>query len=105
MNNNQIVTDKWSNPASEALFKSHYESAPEYKEKQWEQCGGCSFFAKFNYDWGLCAFAKSPHYLETVLEHFTCPVTIQEGWGPHNFTEKKDFHCQCSGLPLEFESD
>lgn len=92
-NTNQIITNTWSNPSSEALYKSQWENALAYRElyENGEQCGGCSFYAKFNADWGLCSFQKSTHYLETVFEHFTCPVTVQEGWGSHSFTENREF--------------
>jgi hypothetical protein len=103
-NKNQIITDHWSNPASEALYKSQYVTAPLYREEieKTHECLGCSFFAAFNADWGLCTFEKSPHHLETVFEHFTCPAFVFEGWGPHSFTEDTRFHCRCEGIDAEY---
>jgi hypothetical protein len=52
VNQNQILTTTWSNPASEQLYKSHWPDEPQVF-KQYEngqQCGGCAFFAPFNYD-------------------------------------------------------
>lgn len=104
MNRNSIVTDRFSNPESEQLYHANWPDEPNIRE-QYEnggQCGGCSFFAPFNADFGLCAHPKSRHHLETVFEHFTCPAYIQEGWGPHSFSEDKDFHCRCEGEGSEY---
>jgi hypothetical protein len=103
-NRNVIVTTTWSSEVARRLYESNYEGAPEYA-KQAEalhQCGGCSFFAAFNQDWGHCAHAKSPHHLETVFEHFGCPSYADEGWGPHSFSEDAEFHCRCHGNPSEY---
>jgi hypothetical protein len=103
-NRNQIIVNNWSNPASQSLYMSGWTNAPLYKEKyeNGQQCGGCSFYAEFNADWGLCAHEKSPHYLETVFEHFTCPEMVNEGWGPHGFTTFPEFHCRCGGAGSEY---
>lgn len=93
MNANLVTTKNWSNPASEALYKNHWPSEPELYKKyseDCEQCGGCSFFAPFNSDWGLCCHSRSRHFTETVFEHFTCPVFVNEGWGMHSFSENPD---------------
>jgi hypothetical protein len=98
-NQNSLITNDWSNPDSKALYMSDWPNAPEYKERyqKGDQCGACSFYAKFNFDFGLCAFRKSPHYLETVFEHFTCPMFVDEGWGPHSFNQDSQYHCRCGG--------
>jgi len=99
MNANKVSTEAWSNPESAEVYAALWPKDPALR-KQYEeglQCGGCSFFAKFNMDWGLCCHAASPHHLETVFEHFTCPSFVNEGWGPHSFTEREEFHCRCAG--------
>jgi hypothetical protein len=98
-NRNVIVTNEFSNPASQQMYKAGWPVEPATKAlyKDGSQCGGCSFFAKFNSDWGLCAHAGSRHHLETVFEHFTCPAHVNEGWGPHSFTTDPEFHCHCHG--------
>jgi len=98
-NRNVIVTDDWSNPASRTLYVAQWPDEPDcqiaYREGR--QCGGCSFFAAFDREWGLCAHPQSRHWLETVFEHFTCPAQMPEGWGPHSFTADLDSHCLCGG--------
>ena len=104
-NTNRIVTTTWSNPGSEELYLSKWPSEPKCRdqyEQLGQQCGGCSYFAPFNSDWGLCANSKSRHALETVFEHFTCPNFTDEGWGPHSFFDDQARHCQCGGETAEF---
>jgi hypothetical protein len=89
MNQNGIITDRWSNDESQKLYESQWPNEPE-TQRQYEnggQCGGCSFFAPFNFDWGLCCHTKSRHHLETVFEHFTCPTFVNDGWDSHSFSE------------------
>lgn len=103
-NQNAIITTDWSNPNSAELYTRGWPSEPELG-KQYEegnQCGGCSFFAPFNEDWGLCASRTSRHRLETVFEHFTCPAFVNEGWGPHSFSADREFHCRCGGEGSEY---
>ncbi|HYE20753.1 MAG TPA: hypothetical protein VEA69_20065 [Tepidisphaeraceae bacterium] len=105
MDLNQIVTDTWSNQATKTLYESEWPDEPALREACREgekQCGGCSFFAPFNEDWGLCANARSRHHLETVFEHFACPAFVNEGWGPHSFTDEASFHCRCGGEGSEY---
>ena len=106
MNVNKIVTDRFSNPDSEQMYKDQWPNEPETYRLYYDegaQCGGCSFFAEFNLDYGLCCNAKSRHHLETVFEHFTCPVIVRECWGPHSFTEDEEFHCRCGGEDIPKE--
>ncbi len=28
------------------------------------------------------------------------PAHVNEGWGPHSFSEDPEFHCRCQGVPL-----
>ena len=98
MNENQIITDGWSNKESEALYVNGWPDEPGMYEKYseaCEQCGQCSFFAKFNSDWGLCCLSKSRHHLETVFEHFSCPAYVGENWKAHSFDEREEYHCHC----------
>lgn len=97
-NRNRIYTDGWSNLATRKLYEqlcdSNRREEPQLR-KQYEcglQCGGCSFYAEFNADWGLCCRQRSRHHLETVLEHFTCASFVNEGWGPHSFSENPERH-------------
>lgn len=101
MNTNNISTEAWSNPESERLYREKWpdEAALRSRHEEGLQCGGCSFFAKFNEDWGLCCNPTARHHLETVWEHFTCPSFVNEGWGPHSFTENEEFHCKRKGEP------
>ena len=104
MNANLLITDRWSNLNSQELYEAHWSEEPLCRQlhEQGRQCGGCAFFAEFNSDWGLCCQSRSRHYLETTFEHFTCPSYVHEGWGPHSFTEDKEFHCRCHGHDPEY---
>lgn len=86
-NQNTIVTETWSNPESETLYRNEWPDEPDLRARKMEgdQCGGCSFFAPFNADFGLCCNPNSRHMLETVFEHFTCASYLAEGWGAHSF--------------------
>lgn len=99
MNLNRIVTDGWSNEESRRLYAARWPDDPDLRAAQagGSQCGGCSFFAALNEDWGLCAHGESRHHLETVFEHFACPAFVNEGWGPHSFSADPEFHCRCKG--------
>ena len=57
MNDNRILVDGWSNPVTKALYESQWATAPKIREQYEEgvQCGGCSFFAPFDSDWGYVA--------------------------------------------------
>jgi len=88
---NRICTTGFSNPATCRLYKSGWPNKPGVRRMYHAgiQCGGCSFFAAFNADWGLCCRRTSRHWLETVFEHFTCEKHVNEGWGAHSFSERK----------------
>src|SRR5687767_271125 len=106
MNTNRVITDTWSNEESRRLYESQwaYEPAVRSFYEIGSQCGGCSFFAPFNEDWGLCAHIRSRHHLETVFEHFTCGAFVGEGWGPHSFSSDPEFHCRCGGEGTEMRT-
>jgi hypothetical protein len=86
---NTVETGTWSNPESEQLYRDHWPHDAGLFERyeEGEQCGGCAFFAPFNVDFGLCCYVKSRHHLETVFEHFTCPVFVNDGWDAHSFRD------------------
>jgi len=88
-NRNTIVTETWSDPESERLYRERWPDDPGLFERyeDGEQCGGCAFFAPFNADFGLCGYDKSRHHLETVFEHFACPVFVGDGWDAHTFRD------------------
>lgn len=91
-NENRIKTDGFSSSTSQQLYSDGWPDEPECKAKyaSGEQCGGCSFFAPLNFDYGVCCHQSSRHFTETVFEHFTCPSHVNEGWGPHSFREGSD---------------
>ena len=104
MNTNVLHTSGFSNPESQELYEQQWPRAPAVRKmyNEGQQCGGCSFFAPFNSDWGLCCHPRSPHLTETVFEHFCCAAFVREGWGPHSFTENREFQCRCGGVaPVE----
>jgi hypothetical protein len=94
MNQNRIITDRWSNDVSEQLYRAQWpeELAVRAQYEDGLQCGGCSFFAPFNADYGLCCNAASRHHTETVFEHFTCPSFVNEGWEAHSFQDAASKH-------------
>jgi hypothetical protein len=101
LNYNRISTNGFSNREAEKLYRQQWPAEPKVR-RQYEngkQCGGCSYFAPLNEDWGVCCHARSRHHLETVFEHFTCPAYVDEGWGPHSFSET--FHCKCQGVEVQ----
>jgi len=97
VNKNSIRLNEFSNDDSAERYKNDWPNEPlcQRLHEEGSQCGGCSFFAELNADWGVCCYPKSRHFTETVFEHFTCPAYIHEGWGPHSFTEDDEFHCRC----------
>lgn len=90
MNKNVIEYGRFSNPDSEAMYRENWpaDTCARRKHETGLQCGGCSFYAPFNSDWGLCCHPESCHRFETIFEHFTCPVHVNEGWEYHSFCEE-----------------
>lgn len=90
-NRNVIVTVGFSNSESEKRYRNQWPGEPELYAQYHggDQCGGCTFFAPFNEDYGLCCNERSRHFTETVFEHFTCANSDQEGWGAHSFEAKE----------------
>jgi hypothetical protein len=87
MNQNSIITEGFSNPESETEYVSKFPSDPKARDlcEEGYQCGGCSYYAEFNADYGLCCNSDSKHHLETVFEHFTCSQIDIESWDYHTF--------------------
>jgi hypothetical protein len=84
---NRIKDDSWSDPRTKKMYLDRFPGEPELHRQadDGQQCGGCSFFAPFGLDFGLCAHGDSRHYLETVFEHFTCGVHVPECWTHSSF--------------------
>jgi hypothetical protein len=98
VNQNYIVTDRFSDDASEQLYRAKWPDEPRL-QRQYEngwQCELCSFYAQLNADYGLCCHPESRHCTETVWEHFTCPSFVLEGSGSHSFTKDSALHCRCN---------
>jgi hypothetical protein len=90
MNQNLLITEDWSNPDSQALYRANWPTEPDVAKlyDSGFQCGGCAFYAPFNEDFGLCCHRRSRHHRETVFEHFTCALHIEDGWQTHSFSER-----------------
>jgi hypothetical protein len=101
---NSIKTDGFSNPESKVLYSDKWPNEPRIRAlyEDGNQCGGCSFFAEFNEDYGLCCHKDSRHHLETVFEHFSCESHVNEGWGPHSFDADPEYHCWCGGDQTDY---
>lgn len=102
MNTNKIVTTDFSNSETKAIYEHDWngDASLQHQHENGEQCGGCSFYAPFNEDYGLCCNKASRHHTETLFEHFTCSAYAHEGWGPHSFSSIDDLRCQCQGEPI-----
>ncbi len=81
MNRNVIRTEGYSNSDTKTLYEKCSIDCQL-------QCGGCSYYAIFNADWGLCCNPESRFHLETVFEHFGCKKNVPEGRGAHSFQDK-----------------
>jgi hypothetical protein len=99
MNANLVVVDNWSNPESEERYLNNWPGEPAVAERReaGEECRACSFYAPIDDEWGLCLNGQSRHQLETVFLRFTCPSYVDEGVGPHSFSENSAVHCRCGG--------
>lgn len=85
-NQNVIVVGGFSNPASLNVYNLRWPNETKILQKymQRHQCGGCTYYAKFN-SYGLCCSPHSRHRLETVFEQFSCVDQQEEGWYGHSF--------------------
>jgi hypothetical protein len=97
MNQNIVKRFGFSSESTAALYESNFATNPLARKlcMDGHECGSCSFYAKFNSDYGLCCHPDSPHLTETVFEHFACKSHVDEGWGAHSFTTNKAGHCKC----------
>lgn len=89
-NRNRVITEGFSNSASEKSYRLQWPDEPAMRKSyiDGQQCGGCTWFAPFDEDWGLCCCPWSRHRTETVFEHFTCPHQDDEGWEAHSFRRR-----------------
>ena len=88
-NRNSLVVQGFSNSESEKRCRLGWPGEPAIKAlyDDGRQCGGCSFYAPFDSDWGLCCHRTVRHFTETVFEHFACAGQVDEGWDAHSFSE------------------
>ena len=88
-NRNIIIENGFSNPETSHLYDKIAAGKHSLSQRYSSgiQCGGCSFFAPLNSDYGICCLKKSQHYLETIFEHFVCEAQIEESWEYHTFTD------------------
>lgn len=102
MNRNTIITTDFSNLTTKTLYHQRWKDDPKLRHlyENGAQCGGCSFYAPFNTDYGLCCHPQSPHVMETTFEHFACLAYVDEGWGPHSFSVDEARKCHCQGEPI-----
>jgi hypothetical protein len=82
MNENRLVTDRWSNPDPERLYRAGWPDEPSTKElcDSGRQCDQCSAYGQFTNDFGICCRKESRHFTETVFEHFSCPKFASPCW-------------------------
>jgi len=101
MNQNIVKRFGFSSESTAALFESNFANDPLARQmyKSGRQCGGCSFYAPFNSDYGLCCNPDSRYLTETVFEHFTCRKLVEEGWNAHSFSADCAHHGKCSASP------
>jgi hypothetical protein len=88
---NVIKERGFSNPDAERRYTERYAGEPEMERmvEECRQCGGCSFFAPLNADYGVCCHGESRHFKETMFEHAGCPAHVNESWGSHSFCETR----------------
>lgn len=100
-NRNSIVLQGFSNSESEKRYRLQWPGEPEIcaAYKAGNQCGGCTFYAEFDSDFGLCCNPRSRHHTETVFEHFSCANYDYEGWGAHSFQARERRNIGMRHLP------
>lgn len=88
-NRNTVCLQGFSNSESEKAYRLRWPLAPAVCAlyDSGRQCGGCAWYAKFDADWGMCHGRDSPHFTETVFEHFSCAAQDEEGWDAHSFAD------------------
>ena len=95
INQNFIVTHGFSNYETQLLYTKmcNKKADPKLQELYGTGCGclACNFYAPLNFDWGLCLYNRSQHYLESVFEHYTClsytPPEDENDCEAHTFTD------------------
>lgn len=76
-NQNVIVVGGFSNPASLKLYNLQWPNEPKILQKymQGHQCSGCTYFAKFNSDYGLCCSPRSRIDWKPFLSTLVVPIS------------------------------
>ena len=73
-----IVQGGWSNEEAQLRCQTRWAGEPHVlrKYEDGEPCGAARYLRQVRRRRGLCCHPHSRYRLETVFEHFSCPVRI-----------------------------